>query len=117
LYADDANLLGVNMDKIKKNTETVIDAGKLVGLEVNAEKAKYTSLSLHQSAGENYNIIMANGSSENVAQFKYLGTTLTNQNLIQEQIKWKLIAGNACCHSVQNLLSSRLLRIGTSGGL
>jgi hypothetical protein len=46
---------------------------------------------------------------ENVVQFKYLGTTITNENLIQEEIKRRLNFGNACYHSVQNLLSSRLL--------
>jgi hypothetical protein len=45
---------------------------------------------------------------ENVSQFKYLGMTVTNQNLIQEEIK-RLNSGNACYHSVQNLMSSRLL--------
>jgi hypothetical protein len=44
-----------------------------------------------------------------VSQFKYLGTTVTNQNLIQEEIKRRLNSGNACYHSVQNLLSSHLL--------
>ena len=39
----------------------------------------------------------------------YLGTTLTNQNSIPEEIKSRLRSGNACYHSVQNLLSSRLL--------
>ena len=42
-------------------------------------------------------------------EFKYLGTTLTNQNSIQEEIKSGLKSGNPCCHSVQNLLSSSLL--------
>jgi hypothetical protein len=46
---------------------------------------------------------------ENVAQFEYLGTTITNQILIQEEIKRRLNSGTACYHSVQNLLSSRLL--------
>ena len=43
--------------------------------------------------------------------FKYLGKALTDQNSIQEEIKSRLKLGNACCHSVQNLLSSRLLSI------
>jgi hypothetical protein len=46
---------------------------------------------------------------ENVAQFRYLGTTVTNKNLIQEEVKRRLNSGNACCLSVQNLLSSGLL--------
>jgi hypothetical protein len=44
-----------------------------------------------------------------MSQFRYLGTTVTNQNLIQEEIKRRLNSGNACYHLVQNLLSSRLL--------
>jgi hypothetical protein len=40
---------------------------------------------------------------------KYLETTVTNPNLIQEEIKRRLSSGNACYHSVQSLLSSRLL--------
>jgi len=43
-----------------------------------------------------------------VEQFKDLGTTLKNQNCIQEEIKSRLKSGNACYHSVQNLLSSSL---------
>jgi hypothetical protein len=46
----------------------------------------------------------------NVAQFTYLGTTITDQNLIQEEIERRLNSSNVCNHSVQNLfLSSRLL--------
>jgi hypothetical protein len=52
---------------------------------------------------------MDNSSIERVEEFKYLGTTLTNQNSIQEEIKYRLKLGNTCCYSVQNLLSSSLL--------
>jgi len=44
-----------------------------------------------------------------VEEIKYLGTTLTYQNSIAEETKSRLRLGNACYHSVQNLLSSRLL--------
>jgi len=50
-----------------------------------------------------------NSSFERVKEFKYLGTTLANQNSTQEEIKNRLRTGNACYHLVQNLLSSSLL--------
>ena len=64
-------------------------------------------LSRDQNTGRR--LIIDNESYEIVEQFKYLGTTLTNQNSIQEEIKSRLKSGNACYRSVQNLLSSSLL--------
>jgi hypothetical protein len=55
-----------------------------------------------QNAGQNHDIKIANRCFENVAQFKYLGTTVTNQNLIQEEINRRLSSGNACYLLVQN---------------
>jgi hypothetical protein len=63
----------------------------------------------HQNSGQNQNIRIANESFENVATFKYLETTLSNQNDIHDEIKSRLNSGNACYYSVQNLLSSRLI--------
>ena len=53
--------------------------------------------------------IIIRSSVVRVEEFKYLGTTLTNKNSIQEEIKSRLKLENACCYSVQNLLSSSLL--------
>jgi hypothetical protein len=55
-YVDDMNLLGDNIDTINKNTQTLIDASKEVGLEVNVEKTKYMLVSQDQNAGQNQEI-------------------------------------------------------------
>jgi hypothetical protein len=60
VFADDVNLLGDNVDTVKKYTETLIDSSKEVGLEENAEKTKYMLLSRHQNAGQNHDIKRAN---------------------------------------------------------
>jgi hypothetical protein len=108
VYAD-VNLLGDNIDTVKKSTETLIDSSEEVGVEVNTERTKYMLLSRHQNAGQNQDIKIGNRCFENVAKLKYLGTTVTKQNSIHEEIKRRLNSGNGCYHSVQNLLSSPLL--------
>jgi hypothetical protein len=104
VYADDVNLLGGNINSTKKNTETLTDSKEEVGLEVNAEKTKYILLvSSPECTGKNHDIKTFNKSFEEVEK------TVTNQNLIQEEIKRRLNSGNACYHLVQNHLCSRLL--------
>jgi hypothetical protein len=99
----------VNTNTIKRNKETLTDASKESGPGINTEKTKFMLLSLHQNAGQNPNIKVANRSFENMAQFKYLGMTVTNQNLLHEENKSRLNKGNAYYHSIQNLLFSCLL--------
>ena len=66
-------------------------------------------MSGEQTAGLSHTMKGDNSSTERGEEFKYLGTTLTNQNSIQEEIKSRFKLVNACYHSVQNLLSSSLL--------
>jgi hypothetical protein len=66
-------------------------------------------MSCHPNSGQNQNVRIANESFENVAKFKYLGMTLTNQHDIHDEIKSRLNSGNACYYSVQNLFSSYLI--------
>jgi hypothetical protein len=83
-----------------------LEAIRDVGLQINAEKTKYTIMSHHQNSGQNQNIRIANELFEYVAKFKYPRMTITNENDIHDEIKSRLNSGNACYHSVQNLLSS-----------
>jgi hypothetical protein len=78
VYADDVNLLGDSINTIKEKSETLLETSRDIGLEINAEKTKYVIKSRHPNSGQNQNIRTANESFENVAKFKYLGTTLTN---------------------------------------
>jgi hypothetical protein len=50
-YGDDVNLLGDNIDNMKKNSDILIDASEEVGLEINVDKTKYMLLSRHQNVG------------------------------------------------------------------
>jgi hypothetical protein len=74
-----------------------------------AEKTKYPVMSRDQDAGQNHNKETGNNSLERVEQVKYLGTNLTNQNSMHEEITSRLKPENACYHSAQNLLFSSLL--------
>jgi hypothetical protein len=66
VYADDVNLLSDNIDTVNKNTQTLVDASKEVGLEVNTEKTKYMLLSHHQNSRQNHDIKIGNRCFENV---------------------------------------------------
>jgi len=61
------------------------------------------------SRDQNVGLSEDNSPFERLEPFKYLGTNVTNQNTIQEEIKSRLKSGNGCYHSVENLLSSSLL--------
>ena len=86
-YADDVNILGGSVHTVKKNVGALVAASKETGLEVNAHKTKYMAVFRDQNGGRIYSVKMDNSSIERVEEFKYLGTTLRNQNSIQEEIK------------------------------
>ena len=95
VYADDVNILGGSVYTIKENAETLVEASKEIGLEVNAGKTKYMVMSQDQNAGRSHSMKTDDSSFERLEEFKYLGTTLTNQISIQEEIKSRLKSGNA----------------------
>ena len=83
----------------KKNAEALVAATKEIGLLVNAHKTTYMTVSRDQNGGRIHGMKMDNSSIERVEEFKYLGTTLTNQK------KWEGVE-----------TGWRWLRIGTGGG-
>ena len=110
VYAD-VNILGESIHTVEKNAEALVVASKETGLQVNADKIKYMVMYRGLDAGRSYIIKIGNSSFESVEEFKYWRTTVTNQICVQEEIKSRLKTGNACKHSVQNLLSSKNLKI------
>jgi hypothetical protein len=105
-----ANLLVDNINTIKENIESLLQTSRNIGLEINAEKTKYMIMSLHPNSGQDQNMRTANESFENVAKFKYLGTTLTNQNDIHDEIKSRLNSDNACYYSAKKKILSVLYK-------
>ena len=86
-YADDVNILGGSVHTVKENAEALVVATKEIGLEVNADKTKYMVMSGDRNAGRGHSVKIDNTSIERVEEFKYLGTTLTDQNSVQEEVK------------------------------
>jgi len=95
-YADDINILGGSIHTLKKNAGSLVAATRETGLEVCADKTKYMVMYRDQNAGPIHGMRTDNSTLERVEEFKYLGTTLTNQDSIAEEIKSRLRSGNAC---------------------
>ena len=89
-YADDVNILGGGIHTVKENAEALVAVTRETGLEVSADKTKYMVMSRDQNAGQIQSVRIDNSTFERVEGFKYLGTTLTNQNSIREEIKSRL---------------------------
>jgi len=86
-YADDVITLVGSIHTVKENAEASVVATREIGLEVSTDKTKYMVMPRDLNAGRIHSVKMYNFTFENVEEFKYLGTTLTNKNFIGEQIK------------------------------
>ncbi len=99
-YNDDLNVFGVRMCTIKENTEASVFVTNEIGLELNDKGTKYMVMSQDQHAVQNHNVYIGNKSFERVEHFKYLGTSLTNQNSVLEEIKCRLHSSSSCYYLV-----------------
>jgi hypothetical protein len=94
---------------VGENVEALLESSQKAGLERNPEETKYMLMLRYRMSGQKHSTEIANRCFEDVANFKYLETTLTDRNCMLEKIRSRLFSGNACYHLVQSLLSSRLL--------
>ena len=108
-YADDVNLIVGDIRTIEINEGVLLNACKDIDLAVTIEKTKYMEIERHRGMAGNEHFKIVSNSYEKLKTFKYLGSSMINQNYIKEEIKCRLKAGNSCYYSVQTLLSSRLL--------
>jgi len=99
VYVDDNILSGI-LHTMKKSTEVLVVVSKETGLQVNADKTKYLVRCRDQNAGRTHIITTDIYSFECVEEFRFLGTTLTKQNSIQQENKSRLKSGNAYYRSV-----------------
>ena len=97
------DLLSCGILCVQTLSDTQLQRRKKVMACLNADKSKYMVMCRDQNAGRIHSVRIDNSTFERVEEFKYFGTTLTNQNPIQEEIKSRLRSGNACYYSVQNL--------------
>jgi hypothetical protein len=84
--------LGGSVHPVKENTEALLVATKEIGLEANADKTKYMVMSRDRNAGRCHSVKINNSSIERVKEFKYMGTMLTDQNSVQEEIRECLLS-------------------------
>ena len=87
--------MGGSVRTEKENTETFVAASKESGLSVNTDKARYMVMSRDQNAGRSHSMNTDNSPFEMVEELKYLGTTSTYENAVEEEIKRRLKSGNA----------------------
>jgi len=108
-YANNVNILGGSIHTLKNNAGNLVAATRETGLEVCADKSKYMVMSRDQNAERIHRVRNDNSTFQRVEEFKYFGTTFSNQNYIAEEFNSRLKSGNARYHSMKSLLSSRLL--------
>jgi len=109
VYADDVDLIGDDIDAVQSNTDALVEACDEIGLQVSKDKTKYMKTSRSTGNEGIKNIRIKDEVIEKVNKFRNLGAYVTSKNEVTEEINSRLVSENACFHSVQKLLTSRLI--------
>jgi hypothetical protein len=106
-YADDVVILGNSRNEVEQTTIKFLEAGKIMGLEVNQEKTKYMCISW--DGRNNLRLRVDLYVCEKVETFKYLEININSKNNVHEEIKERVASANRCYYSLLKLLRSKLL--------
>ncbi|KAL4083423.1 hypothetical protein QTP88_028739 [Uroleucon formosanum] len=106
-YADDVVILGNCRNEVKQTTINFLEAGKIMGLEVNEEKTKYMYISRNDRNDLNLKVDLY--VFEKVEAFKYLGININSKNNVHEEIKERVVSANQCYYNLLKLFRSKLL--------
>lgn len=110
-YADDIDIIGRSERVVREAFSKLEIAAKKMGLTVNEGKTKY--LQTGRTQGKEKHITIHEYKFENVTQFKYLGTIITNDNSVTVDINSRIKMANKCYYGLKKQLQSRFLSIKT----
>lgn len=104
-YADDIAVLAEDVQGAEALTASIDEHSRRYGMEISAQKTKIMTLSRNECT---YEASCINGMQiDKVAKFKYLGSTITDKNEMDEEIKERLGAGNRCYYSLIDLFKGK----------
>ncbi|KAF0770859.1 ribosome biogenesis protein TSR3 isoform X1 [Aphis craccivora] len=106
-YADDIVVIGNSKESIQNTVEELMKIGKYIGLTINSGKTKY--MMVKRGGGDHNNLQVGNNIFDQVQEFKYLRSTLNNQNNMHGEINIRLDADNRCLYALRTLFKSKLL--------
>ena len=106
-YADDVDFFGENWDELKGTVQTFQNAARRIGLEINQSKTKILKVSRNDRIMGN--IRCGDMVLEAVESFKYLGSTVTSENRVEEEVKIRIASGARCSWALAKTLKSSIL--------
>ncbi|CAI6345250.1 unnamed protein product [Macrosiphum euphorbiae] len=106
-YPNDIIITGNTRAEVQMNLKKLMKASKNMGLVVNAEKTKYMVVT--RGPEDSSNLKIENNEFEQVKEFRYLGVTLNNKNIMHEEINVRLNVANRCYFAMETLFKSKTL--------